>query len=127
MNVRRVVLGGLVAGVLTVGGAASASANIAWCLSDPPAQVQTATGATLSVNTSVSVARPEVKYLRAVHNDATTSPDGAGGTLVTVHVYLPSGITSARIVSTVNRYDVFATAIGQGGTVVTLYLDVPTS
>ena len=127
MNVRRVVLGGLVAGVLTVGGAASASANVAWCLSDPPAQVQTATGKTLSVNTSVSVARPEVKYLRAVHNDAATSPDGAGGTLVTVHVYLPTGITSARIVSSVNRYAVSATAIGQGGTVVTLYLDVPTS
>ena len=127
MNVRRVVLGGLVAGVLTVGGAASASANIAWCLSDPPAQVQTGAGTTLSVNTSVSVARPEVKYLRAVHNDAATSPDGAGGTLVTVHVYLPTGITSARIVSSVNRYAVSATAIGQGGTVVTLYLDVPTS
>jgi hypothetical protein len=127
MNVRRVVLGGLVAGMLTVGGAASASANIAWCLSDPPAQVQTATGTTLSVNTSVSVARPEVRFLKAVRNDATTSPDGAGGTLVTVHVYLPTGITSARIVSSVNRYAVSATAIGQGGTVVTLYLDVPTS
>jgi hypothetical protein len=127
MNVRRVVLGGLVAGVLTVGGAASASANIAWCLSDPPAQVQTASGATLSVNTSVSVARSEVRFLKAVHNDATTSPDGAGGTLVTVHVYLPTGITSARIVSSVNRYAVSATAIGHGGTVVTLYLDVPTS
>lgn len=125
MKARSVVLGVLAAGGMLVGAAGSASANIAWCFDDPPVQVHTPGGANLTVNTSVSVARPEVRYLNAVHDAATTSPDGAGGTLITVRVYLPAGITTARIVSRVNRYSVSASAVGQGGTVVTLQLDVP--
>lgn len=119
------MLGVLAAGGMVVGLAGSASANVVWCFDDPPTQVATATGSNLTVNTSVSVVRAEVKYLSAVHDTATTAPDGRGGTLITVQVSLPAGISTARITSSVNRYQVTATAIGQGGTTVTLYLDVP--
>ena len=125
MSARSVVLGVLAAGGMVMGLAGSASANVVWCFDDPPAQVATASGSNLTVNTTVSVVRAEVKYLTAVHDTATTAPDGRGGTLITVQVSLPAGISTARITSSVNRYQVTATATGQGGTTVTLYLDVP--
>lgn len=125
MSARSVVLGVLAAGGMVLGLAGSASANVVWCFDDPPAQVATPSGSNLTVNTSVSVVRAEVKYLSAVHDTATAAPDGTGGTLITVQVSLPAGISTARITSSVNRYQVTATATGYGATTVTLYLDVP--
>jgi hypothetical protein len=93
---------------------------------DPPVQVQTAGGTNLIVNTQVSAQQSEVHYLRQASETTTTSPD-ATGTLVTVKVTLPAGITAARVTSSVNRYKVSTSAIGQGGETVTLYLEVPTS
>jgi hypothetical protein len=117
----------MAASAMVIGGAGSVSANIAWCMADPPAQTVTQDGANLSVNTFVSVTRSEVHYLNDVHSDASSAPDGKGGTLITVHVSLPAGISTARVTATVNRYNATATAAGAGGTVVTLYLDVPKS
>lgn len=127
MKARSVVMGVVAAAAMVVGGAVSASANIAWCTTDPPARAVTQDGANLSVNTYVMVLRPEVRYLNDVSSDATTSPDGNGGTLITVHVHLPAGISAARVTSSVNRFQVSASAVASGGSDVTLYLDVPKS
>ena len=127
MKARSVVMGLVAAFAMLVPAASSASANIAWCTADPPARAVTQDGANLSVNTYVMVFRPEVHYLNDVSSDATTAPDGNGGTLITVRVYVPAGLNAARVTSTVNRYQVSASVVGAGGTVVTLYLDVPKS
>lgn len=127
MKARSVVVGTMAAAAMMVGGAGSASANIAWCSADPPTQVVTGGGANLSVNTYVTVLKPEVHYLNRFTSDASTAPDGKGGTLITVHVYLPAGLSSARVTSSVNRFQVSASAIGTGGSMITLYLDVPKS
>jgi len=127
MKARSVVMGVVAAVAMVVGGAGSASANIAWCTTDPPARAVTQDGANLSVNTYVMVLRPEVRYLNDVSSDATTSPDGNGGALITVHVHLPAGISAARVTSSVNRFQVSASAVASGGSDVTLYLDVPKS
>jgi hypothetical protein len=126
MQARRLVAGVLAAGGMFVAGQVVASANVAWCIWDPPAQVETAGGVNLTVNTQVSVPQSQIHYLSHVTETTATSPD-ATGTLVTVNVTLPAGITSALVTSSVNRYTVSASAIGQGGETVTLYLDVPTS
>ena len=52
---------------------------------------------------------------------------GTSGTLITVRVYVPAGLRSARVTSSVNRYQVSASAVSTGGSVVTLLLDVPKS
>ena len=127
MQTRSVVIGAMVAVAFMVGGAGSASANIAWCSADPPAQTVTGDGANLTVNTYVTVLKPEVHYLNDFKSVASSAPDGRGGTLITVRVYLPAGLGSVRVTSSVNRFQVSASATGAGGSVVTLYLDVPKS
>ncbi len=127
MKARSVVTGAAAAIAVVIGGAGSASANIAWCSADPPARTVTGDGASLTVNTYVTVLKPEVHYLNDFQSEASNAPDGRGGTLITVHVYLPAGLSSARVTSSVNRYGVSASAIGAGGSLVTLYLDVPKS
>jgi hypothetical protein len=124
MKVGRVVAAVVAAGGLFVAGQVAASANVLWCMWDPPAHVQTASGANLTVNTLITVRQSEVHYLKQVSETAVTAPD-ATGTLITVTVTLPAGITSASVTSSVNRYTVSATTIGHGGEAVTLYLDVP--
>ena len=125
MSARSAVLGVLAAGGMVFGAAGSASANLVWCSADPPVQVVTPSGSNLTVNTTVSVVRSETKYVRAVRETTASVPDGAGGTLITVQVALPAGISTAQITGSVNRYQVTATATGSGGTTVTLHLDVP--
>ena len=126
MKARGAVVGVLGAGAMVLAGQTAASANIAWCMFDPPAQVQTVDGTALTINTQVYVPKSEVHDLRQVTETTSTSPD-ATGTLITVNVTLPPGITSARIVTSVNRYGVSASASGTGGETVTLQLEVPTS
>ncbi len=125
MKARTLMTGILASGALVIGGAGSAAANIAWCTSDPPVHVDTVSGAKVTVNTSVTVAKSETIYLNDVTSDAVATANGAGGTNITVNVYLPAGISTATVVGEVKRYHVSTTAAGQGGTVVTLYLTVP--
>ena len=125
MKARTVIAGILASGALAVGGAGTASANIAWCTSDPPVHVDTVSGANVTVNTSVTVAKSESNYLNDVTSDAITTANPAGGTDITVNVYLPAGISTATVVGQVKRYHISATAAGRGGTVVTLHLTVP--
>ena len=126
MRTRTVVVGALAAGAMLLTGPAAASANIAWCTDDPPVQVQTPAGTSLVVNTQVYVAESQVHLMRQVTDTAVSSPSG-GGTVVTVAVSLPEGITTAKVVASVNRYNVSATAMGTGGETVILHLVVPTS
>lgn len=124
MKVRSVFVALVTSTTMVIGGAASASANIAWCTSDPPAHVDTQAGANVTVNTSVTVPKSEGKLLNDVTTHAVASSE-AGGTLVTVSVALPAGISTAEVVSSSNKYRVSATAYGTGGTTVTLYLHLP--
>ena len=116
------------AGMMVLGSAGSASANIAWCLEDPPLLVQTPSGANLTVNVAVSVLQGEAKYIKTVLTDAVTAPDASGGTLVTVNVTVPATITVARVNAGVRKYKVSTdTVTVAGGTSTTLYLVVPTT
>src|SRR5690242_17530659 len=106
MKARSVVVGVVAAGGMVFAGAIGASANIAWCLEDPPVQVQTASGSNLTVNTAVSVPQYQAKYIKDVAIDAVTQPDGSGGTLITVHVTVPSSVSVANVTATVKKYKV---------------------
>ena len=125
MNARRVVVGVAVAGAMLAAGTVSVGANVMWCVDDPPVQVQTPTGTNLVVNTSVSVPTSQARYLNAVTTAATSAPDGAGGSLLTVTVTVPATIPIAHVTSTVKKYKVSASAVVAGGTSATLVLDVP--
>src|SRR5438093_3968914 len=125
MRARSVLAGVLASLAMVIGGATAASANIAWCAGDPPVHVDTLAGANLTVNTIVTVRRPEVKFLNDVHSDAVVTPDGTGGSYITVNVHLPVGISIAYVAAQVKRYQVSASTVGRGGTTVTLYLHVP--
>ena len=126
MRVRRVVVGAALATGLMAVGQASVSANVVWCLFDPPVQVSTSSGANLTVNTVIYVPHGQQQLAgKNVIESASTAPDGSGGTLITVNVAIPKGVTAARVVATVNRFNVSGEATGAGGSTITLYLDVP--
>jgi hypothetical protein len=108
-------------------GQVAASANMVWCLSDPPLQVVSPGGQALTVNTTVYLPLHSERLQSSIAEGATAAPDGTGGTLITVSVWIPDAVSSARVVSSENKYKVSAQGWGTGGTVVTLYLDVPTS
>ena len=123
--VRRFALASLVAGGLSVAAGVPAAANLVWCLADPPISVETASGTNLTVNTTVYLDKASVNLKNDVEETATTAPDGKGGTLITVQVLVPDGVTSARVVASLNKYKTSASGTGTGGDVVTLYLDAP--
>jgi hypothetical protein len=128
MRARVVLVGAFAAGLLVVGGQGAASANVMWCVTDPPIQVVTPGGHNLSVNNMVYLAPVDRHVASLIKGDASAAPDGKGGTLITVHIYVPQGAHGANVVSNNYRYrvtDVDGTTTG--GTVLTLKLDVPTS
>ena len=122
MNARKVVAAAIAVGAMFAVGSGSASANLAWCVSDPPVHVVTPGGNHLTINNQVYLP-VSARYLKKqITDDASATPDGAGGTLVTVHVYVP---VPAHVVSYEHRYHL--STEGDGNSVITLYLDVPTS
>src|SRR5258708_9392307 len=128
MSKRVLVLGALAAGVLVMGGQGVASANVVWCLSDPPIQVVTPGGHYLSVNNMIYLSPVDLHIASQIWADASTAKDGKGGTLITVHVYIPEAAHGANVVSANYRYDVADSgATRADGTVLTMTLDVPTS
>ena len=128
MSKRAVVLGALAAGLLAVGGLGAASANVMWCLSDPPIQVETPGGHSLSVNNMVYLSPIDRHIARQITDSASTAPDGRGGTLITVHVHIPQGAHGANVVSANYRYAVKDSGgTTDGGITLTMTLDVPTS
>lgn len=124
MKARSVTFAGLLACAMLVAGQGVASANMAWCLSDPPIQVVTPGGHYLVVNNLVYLPPSALHLKNQIYDDASAAPDGRGGTLITVHVHVPSSV-SAHVVSSENRYQVSTQK--DGATVITLYLDVPTT
>ena len=125
MPLNRIVPAAMMAVAFLIAGEATASANCEWCVDDPPIQVVTPGGANLIVNNMIYVPRYDVHLASQFTVSATVAPDGHGGTLITVYVYIPSTATSAHVVSSENRFQVSSPANGTGGTVVTNYLDVP--
>ncbi len=125
MKARSVVAGVLATGAMVIGGAVVASANMTWCMEDPPVQVQTPTGTNLTVNVTVAVPQHQVKYISDVQVQTLTAPDGAGGTLITVDVAVPATISTANVAVTVKKYKVTDSATVSGGGATTLQLDVP--
>lgn len=120
MKARSVAVGGLLAGLMLMATPVGASANLVWCMSDPPIQVVTPGGHNLVVNNMVYLPPYALHLKSSVTDDASARSDGYGGTLVTVHVYVPA---PAHVVASENRYQV--TAQRDGADVVTLFLDVP--
>jgi hypothetical protein len=128
MSKRVVVLGALGAGLLVLGGQGVASANVAWCMSDPPIQVVTPGGHNLSVNNMIYLSPVDRHIANLITADAATASDGKGGTLITVHVHVPAGAHGAGVVSANYRYQVTdSDGTPFGGTTLTLQLDVPAS
>jgi hypothetical protein len=71
---------------------------------------------------------PVYRHLaRNVTADGYAIPDGALGTLVTVHVHVPPGLSHLFVVSAQQRYRVTTSGDGGAGTEITLTLDVPES
>lgn len=122
MKARSLVVGGLLAGAMLVATSAGASANFAFCMDDPPVQVETFGGHNLTVNAQVYLPSGSQQLMNEVSDYASARPDGKGGTLVTVNVFVPA---PAHVVASVNRFHV--SAAGNGNDVVTLLLDVPIS
>lgn len=122
MKARSVVAAVLLGGALLAASGGAASANMVWCMEDPPIQVVTPGGHNLTVNNMVYLPPYAVHLKGSITDDASTAPDGRGGTLITVHVHVP---TSAHVVSSEYRYQVSSQK--DGSSVITLYLDVPTS
>jgi hypothetical protein len=128
MSKRVVVLGALAAGLLVLGGQGVASANVMWCMSDPPIQVVTPGGHNLSVNNMVYLSPIDRHIASQITDAATAVSDGRGGTLITVHMYIPSSAHGANVVSSNFRYEVTDTGgTRNGGVTLTLTLDVPTT
>jgi hypothetical protein len=127
MSKRVVVVGALSAGLLVLGGQGAASANVMWCLSDPPIQVVTPGGHNLSINNMVYMSPLDRHIAKQVTDSATTAPDGRGGTLITVHVHIPQGAHGANVVSANYRYQMkVSDGTTNGGITLTMTLDVPT-
>ena|SRR5579859_1579103 len=124
---KRFVVGTLASTLMLVAGQATASANVEWCLTDPPIEVLTPGGHYVTVNNMVYLPPRYLHLIRQITDDASAVPDGHGGTLVTVHVRIPKGVSQAQVVSSDYRYQVSSEAGGNGGLVITLYLDVPIS
>lgn len=123
MKQARSVVVGLAAAVgMLVAGPIGASANLVWCLSDPPTQVVTPGGQNVTVNTMVYLPVGSASSKNDVAESAVASPDGRGGTLITVYVHVPA---PARVVATVHDFHVSTSA--EGGPNLTLYLDIPIS
>ncbi|SRR5260370_4989581 len=122
MKTRSVVVGVLLAGVMVVAGEGVASANMTWCVSDPPIQVVTPGGHNLVVNNQVYLPPYAMHLKDDITDGAVVQPDGRGGTLITVYVHVPA---HSHVVSSENRYH-FSTQ-GDGTSLITLHLDVPIS
>jgi hypothetical protein len=128
MSKTRVGIGALAAGLLLVGGPQTVSANVLWC-DDPPIRVVTPGGTILMVNNTIYLSRADMHHRSLITKDATVEPDGRGGTLITVHVYVPAAVHGgANVVSSNYRFTARDTGgTATGASVVTLHLDVPTS
>ena len=115
----------VIAAALSFAGVMPASAMVLWCESDPPIQLVTPAGTNITVNNQVYVPRYDMHLSTHFPASATAVSDGHGGSLITVHIQVTSGVSFAHVVSSANRFQVSSPGDGTGGTIVTTYLDVP--
>jgi hypothetical protein len=123
MKFRSVLLGGLLAGTLFVGGSGAASANMVWCMSDPPIQLVTPGGHYVVVNNMIYLPPQALHLKNQITDDAVATSDGKGGTFITVHVHVPATAGRAHVISSENRFQ--TTTQRDGDSTITLYLDIP--
>ena len=122
MKARTLLAGALVAGAMLVAAQGVASANVVWCVFDPPIQVVTPGGHNLTVNSQVYLPPGAVHMKDQIVDDATVQADPNGGTLITVYVHVP---VSAHVVASENRFQVGDQR--DGDQLLILYLHVPIS
>ena len=122
MKAKGVVGGVLGAVVLILAAQTPVSANILWCVSDPPIQVESPGGHNLTINNQVYLPPKAVHLKSQVREYAFATRDTDGGTLITVDVFVPE---RSHVVSSENRWRV--SDANDGDSVVTLYLHVPIS
>jgi hypothetical protein len=122
MKVQSVLAGGAVACGLAVALPVVASANVMWCVGDPPVQMSSADGTNFTVSTQIFTTGNKQHLSQLVDERVTSAPDGHGGTLVTVEIVGPAG-TPMTVVASVNKVKVSNQASGTGDVIVTL--DVP--
>ena len=122
MKVRKALVGSLAACGLTVMSAGGAAANVMWCVGDPPLQMSSPSGTNFTVNTQLYTTSSKQHLSQQLAEEVTSTPDGHGGTLVTVEVFGPVG-QNVTVIASVNKYKVSAQASGSGDVIV--QLDVP--
>jgi len=122
VKVKTVLAGGAVACGMLAASPAGASANVMWCVGDPPVQMSSPACTNFTVNTQVYTSDAKQHLSQQITEEVTSAPDGTGGTLVTVQVYGPAG-QNMTVVASVNKYKVSGQASGVGGATVTL--DIP--
>ena len=122
MKARNFVAGGLLAGAIVLATSSGVAANFAFCADDPPIQTSTPGGTNVTINTTVYLPAGSQQLKNDVYQTSTAQPDGQGGTLFTINVYVPA---QAHVVATIRKYRVSTSADGNG--VVVLNLDVPVS
>ena len=126
MRARRIATATVAAGFLALAAASPASANLAWCVYDPPVQVESPQGQNLTVNTFVYFA-PSARHVAwKVTSDATVEAGAPGWTTIIVNVYVPAGAGPVHVVAVNQRYKITEAQDGFGGDVMTFTLDVPT-
>src|SRR2546430_12226396 len=123
MKLRSVLLDGMLAGVLFGAGSGAATANMTWCVSDTTIQLVTPGGHYIVVNNMVYLPPQALHLKNQITDEATATSDGAGGTLITVHVHLPATAGRGHVVSSENRFRL--SAARDGDSTITLYLNVP--
>jgi hypothetical protein len=122
MRLKTFLAGAAVAGGLSVAAPAVASANVMWCVGDPPVQVVAPSGKSFTVSTQIFTTGNKQHLSQLIAEAVISRPDGHGGTLVTVDVFGPAGQQITAVVS-VNKYKVSAPQSGIGHVSVTV--DVP--
>ncbi|HZQ50356.1 MAG TPA: hypothetical protein VFB69_08615 [Candidatus Dormibacteraeota bacterium] len=122
MRLKTVFVGGAVACGLSVAAPAVASANVMWCVGDPPVQMSSPSGTNFTVSTQIFTTGNKQHLSQLVDEKVTSVSDGHGGTLVTVEIIGPAG-QPMTVVASVNKYKVSGQASGVGDVSVTL--DVP--
>jgi hypothetical protein len=122
MRLKTLFASGAVACGLTVATAAGASANIMWCVGDPPVQMTSTSGTNFTVGTQIFTTGSKQHLSQHVTEVVTSRPDGHGGTLVTVDIKGPAG-QQMSVVASVQKFKVSGQASGTGDVSVTL--DVP--
>src|SRR5260370_41432665 len=104
MRLNRIVPAAIIAAAFLMAGEPTASANCAWCVYDPPIQVVTPGGHIVTVNNAIYLPPYERHLASHFTATATAVSNGHGGTHISVHVQIASGISSAHVVSSVNRF-----------------------